>query len=144
MSALELAQQRRVERGLRLSDRQMDVLLDSIGLSEAEIERRVQLGTADVSPAARKKLKGIIGRLRVNPHPFTQCMADLRKHKPEWDDKRRKETCNVLKALAGRSTNSVKTSNDAMSACVMLEDDVAALLMMVDKDALSRALGKEG
>lgn len=83
---------------------QLDEIIDA-GLSEeglVELEESgivLSAGTADVTPDDRKKLKGILDRLKTKKHPFAQCMRDLEKHKPEWSDQRRKETCAVLKDI---------------------------------------------
>lgn len=106
---------------------QIDSMLDTVGLSEADVER-ISLGTENVSPEDRKKLKGIIARLAKKAHPFTTCMADLRKHHPEWSDDRRKKTCAVLKQLTGRG-NEKKTS---MGEAIDIDEGVAALLSHVD------------
>lgn len=127
MIALELAREARRRRADELLDRQVDGRLDA-----------VLLGTADVSPAARVKLKGILKRLAKQAHPFTQCMKDLAEHKPDWSDDRRKKTCNVLKALSGRGdskTNAAYLSQGG--ACLLLDDDVITLLEMVDEGALA-------
>lgn len=141
MSSLKLAQESRRQRGERLADAQLEHLLDAIGLSEAKIEEAVKLGTANVSPADRKRLKGIIDRLRTKPHPFTQCMRDLRKHHPEWSDDRRKRTCAVLKQLTGRGQGKTNASDEG--TCVLLDDGLAALLEMVDMDALESVMADE-
>lgn len=123
---LSEAQESRRAREDASLERNIDADLDRIGLSEEAIK----LGTADVGPGARKKLSGIIKRLAGKPHPFTQCMADLRKHHPEWSDDRRKKTCNVLKTLAGR--NKPKKAAMSESACALIDDDVAALIELAD------------
>jgi len=130
--SLDLAQADRLARGEALADAKIEHLMDAIGLSEEAIS----LGTADVSPAARKKLKGIIDRLRTKPHPFTQCMQDLRKHRPDWSEQRRKETCNVLKSLAGRNGKAKTSMSDEGAVCVMLDDETSSLLAMIDLDVL--------
>lgn len=127
MTALELAREDRRQRADELLDRQVDDRLDA-----------VLLGTADVSPAARVKLKGILKRLAKQAHPFTQCMSDLREHKPEWSDDRRKKTCNVLKALSGRGDSKTNAAHLSQGgACLLLDDDVMTLLEMVDESALA-------
>lgn len=126
------AQSDRRARAQSLAERALDDVLDAVGLSDDVIAERVSLGTADVSPAARKKLAPIINALRTDPKPFTTCLKHLREHQPGWTDDRRKKTCNVLKALAGRSGNGVNASE----ACVVLDADTTALLDMVDVDVL--------
>lgn len=125
------AQVDRARRGEELAERKIDDLLDRIGLSDS-----VLLGTANVSPADRKKLSGIINRLRGKKHAFTQCMRDLEKHHPEWSDDRRKRTCAVLKALA--KPGSTNTSETSDSACVLLDDATARLIDMIDLKALDK------
>jgi hypothetical protein len=100
------AQVDRARRGEELAERKIDDLLDRIGLSDS-----VLLGTENVSPADRKKLSGIINRLRGKKHAFTQCMRDLEKHHPEWSDDRRKRTCAVLKALAKPGSRPTRRSS---------------------------------
>lgn len=135
---LDEAQRSRARRAEDLAERRLDQLLDDIGLSDEAIAERVSLGTADVSPAARKKLRPIIDALRKDPTPFTTCLRHLRDEQPGWSDDRRKKTCNVLKALAGRSGDRTNTSLASFSqpACAMLDDESAALLEMVDMDVL--------
>lgn len=131
------AQADRHTRAAELADRQLDDLLDAVGLSEDEIK----LGAADVSPQARKKLKGIIDALRRDPHPFTKCMKNLREEQPTWSDARRKKTCAVLKQLTGRSNQKMAASYPAPllgeDACAMLDTDVVTLLDMVDMEVLA-------
>jgi hypothetical protein len=57
-------------------------------------------GTADVSPADRKKLRALIAHYAKKPHPFTACYRDQIKHglSPEHAKRR----CAVIKKLGGR------------------------------------------
>jgi hypothetical protein len=139
MSGLALAQEERRARGEATLDVWVEQRLDKVGLSE-----ELLLGAENVGPEARKKLKGIIARLRKNPHPFTQCMQDLREHQPGWSESRRKKTCAVLKQLAGRGSgggNQSSLSSASGGACVLLDDDVASLLDLVNMDALDELKG---
>lgn len=147
---LSQAQEHRRARVDVSADRHTDEILDHVGLSEDDVvrlsESGVVLGTANVGPEARKKLKGIINRLRTKPHKFTTCMNDLRKNHPEWSDDRRKKTCNVLKQLAGGGKGGGGKAT-AMSlatniiTCVV-DNDVAALLEHVDEQALAELVAE--
>lgn len=120
-------------------DRWIEDRLAVVGLSEHD---SIQFGTADVSPAARKKLQPIINALRKDPHPFTRCMKNLREEQPGWSEDRRKKTCNVLKALAGRSNGgSTKASFSDTSSCLAIDTTVAALLDLVDDEGLAELEG---
>lgn len=137
------AQDARRARGEQIGGARTERLLNLVGLSEQEV---LQLGTADVSPAARKKLEPILNRLRTKAHKFTTCMNDLRKNHPEWSEDRRKKTCNVLKALAGGNSGGSTKASLSLSqegACVMVDDDVAALLERVDEEVLEVFLTAE-
>lgn len=107
-------------------DTDIDRALDHFGLSVERVER-ICLGTANVSPSDREKLKGIISRLRRQKHTFTTCMNSLRRNKPEWSEERRKRTCAVLKALAKPGS---KGSAKLGDGCPVLElsDGVLELL----------------
>lgn len=127
---LSEAQTDRRARAEALLERETDALLDRVGLTEALV-----LGTGNVSPADRKKLSGIINRLRGKKHAFGTCMRDLAKHHPEWSDDRRKKTCAVLKQLAKPgSTNASEFGGEG--ACVLLDDGVANLLALADLSKL--------
>lgn len=130
------AQDARRARGEALESARTTTLLDT-----------VLLGTADVSPAARKKLAPIVNSLRKDPHPFTRCMKNLREEQPSWSEARRKKTCNVLKALTGRqnggSTNASLALATGAGACIMVDDDVATLLEHVDEEVLEVFLAAE-
>lgn len=132
-TSLEDARERRRERFAEAVERDLDESLDAIGFIEG-----LNLGTANVSAADRKKLKGIVDRLRKNPKPFTQCMADLRKHQPGWSDERRKKTCSVLKSLTGRKNSGGQKSNLGEGACVLIDDRLADLLCAVDGEKLTQ------
>lgn len=129
---LHLAQQERRRRGDETLDAWAEELLDSVGLTES----RLNLGTDNVSPADREKLKGILKRLASKAHPFTQCMRDLEKNHPEWPDDRRKRTCAVLKQLIGKKNG--KQSSTAMGlglsgdGCPLVDGGVVRLLELVD------------
>lgn len=113
-------------------ERQIDTRLDAVGLSERSVEN---LGTADVSPADRTKLKGIIARLARQKKPFSVCMRDLRKHQPDWSDERRKRTCQTLKTLAGRSSDKAGALSED-GACVLVDERIAVLLEHADLSQL--------
>jgi hypothetical protein len=146
---LSQAQARRRARVDASVDREIDEVLDRVGLSEAAVQRLsesgVDLGTANVGPVAREKLKGIINRLRTKAHPFTTCMSDLREHKPEWSEDRRKKTCNVLKQLAGRGSGgggkATAMSLDEVTCAV--DDGVMALIEHIDIDSFAEEIGEE-
>lgn len=106
----------------------IDSLLDEIGLSQEEVDR-IALSTADVTPDDRKKLKGILSRLAKLKHPFSQCMRDLAKHRPEWSDDRRKKTCAVLKQISHPQS---KSGGSKSSLSLDLEDGALALLTHAD------------
>lgn len=106
-----------------------DEFLDSIGLSE---ERCIELA---LDPVERNQLKGIIARLRGKKHAFTTCMRDLRKHKPEWTDDRRKRTCAVLKQAAKGSSSS---NLSAEGICPVITDGMADMLEHADLSGLER------
>lgn len=103
--------------------------LDSVGLSEADV-RDIALGTANVSPSDREKLKGIVARLRRQKHTFTTCLNDLRRNQPSWSEDRRKRTCSVLKALAKPGSRGSASLSCATTAD--LDDGVLALLAHAD------------
>lgn len=129
---------------MKLEDAQASRRARGDQVLEAWVEDRLslaglELGTADVSPAARVKLKGIIARLAAKPHPFTTCMSDLREHKPDWSEDRRKKTCNVLKALAGRGSGNQMGLGLSESVCLALDDDVVDLLDRVELGTLELA-----
>lgn len=63
-------------------------------------------GTADVTPADKKKLKGLLKHYCSMEHPFTVCVRDQRKHGVGEDHAKRR--CAVLKALCGRSQGKKK------------------------------------
>lgn len=126
------AQADRRARAELLLERETEDLLNRVGLTEALV-----LGTENVSPADRKKLSGIINRLRGKKHAFTQCMRDLAKHHPEWSDDRRKRTCAVLKALA--KPGSTNASEAPVGACAIIDDGVANLLDLADITKLEEA-----
>lgn len=134
---LDSAQSDRRARGEIFALDQADALLDTVGLSES-----VALSTADVSPEDRKKLKGIIARLRTKDHPFTTCMNDLAKNQPAWSMDRRKKTCAVLKQLAGKggtkkadTTTTTSLSID-YSPCILLTEGMVKLLELADLSKL--------
>lgn len=127
---LDEAQEQRRQRLIGAQDHSDEDFLNRIGLTE---ELCTQLA---IGPQARQKLKGIIGRLRKLPHPFTQCMRDLKKHKPEWSEDRRKRTCQTLKVAAGRAKASSGTAL-AESPCVALGEDEFKLLEHIDLDELA-------
>lgn len=54
-------------------------------------------GTADVTPADRKKLKALIAHYAKMAHPFTSCYRDQIKHGLSPDHAKRR--CAVIKAL---------------------------------------------
>ena len=130
MGGLNLAdaQEERRTRAEARAEAWAESRLDAVGLTEQMV-----LGTENVSPADRKKLSGIIARLRGKKHAFTTCMRDLAKHKPEWTEDRRKKTCAVLKQIAKPGTNASDTSD---GACVLLDEGCARLLELVDVSKL--------
>jgi hypothetical protein len=130
LSALGLARDLREERGVSLLEDRIDFLLDEVGLSDDESI------TLAVSAADREKLKGILQRLARQKKPFTTCLHDLEKHRPELSDKSRREICGRLKSMikgTGR-VRALSLSDD--SACPLVDADVAALLEKVDDSAL--------
>jgi len=135
---LSRAQADRRQRVDLATDAEVERTLDAIGLSE---ERCTELA---LDPGDRKKLKGIIARLRSKPHPFTTCMRDLRKHQPGWSEDRRKRTCNVLKQATGRGSGKKATAlatDDG--ACAEITDGIAKLLEHADADALASLFTEE-
>ena len=143
-SRLQLAQESRARRGERLADEQIEVVLDRVGLSE---ERCLELSNADrVGPEARKKLKGILDHYRHSTHPFTECVRDNRKR----FGARAEQVCAVVKDMIVGSTHwrkgPKKTNLSEYSMCTpcsMLDDDVVALVLEVDRAALSELLAEE-
>lgn len=136
MQLAEAQEDRRV-RGAVTADAQIDVMLDAIGLSESAC---VSFSAANVGPAARKKLKGIVDSLRKDPHPFTKCMKNLRKEQPSWSEERRKKTCATLKQLTGRGNGSATKASLSSDVCLQVDDDVAVLLEHVDETKLAEFL----
>lgn len=130
MTTLSEAQELRRDRLACDLDRRIDEVLDRIGLSE----EKIALAPEDVTPDERKKLKGILKRLAQQKNPFTQCMRDLRKHKPEWSEDRRKRTCGTLKAII-KGTGRVRALSEDGS-CALIDDGVADLLAMADVSIL--------
>lgn len=126
---LTRAHEDRRSRAESLLDEQADSFLNRIGLTE---EKCIELA---IDPGERKQLKGIIARLRKVPHPFTTCMRDLRKHKPDWTEDRRKRTCQSLKVAAGRAGEHSASINDGV--CMLLTDAQATLLEHADQEALA-------
>lgn len=115
-------------------------------LAYSRIDRRLslafdgeQLGTANVSPADRKKLEPILRSLAKDPHPFTKCMKNLREEQPGWSEDRRKKTCNVLKQLIGRKNggNRQGLSLADEGACALISNEVFSLLECIDDEVLS-------
>jgi hypothetical protein len=130
MTALDLAQEARHERGEDLLDARVEFMLDEIGLSDDRIANLA------VSAADREKLKGILKRLARQKHPFTQCMRDLRKHRPDLPTESRKRICGRLKSMI-KGTGRVKAlslSDDA--SCPYVDSATASLLDQVDDAAL--------
>jgi hypothetical protein len=66
-------------------------------------ERFTKPGTANVSPADRKKLEPLIRHYRSMAHPFTACVRDQIKHGLSKDHAERR--CAVLKDLMEGSTS---------------------------------------
>lgn len=126
---LLLAQASRADRATLALDRRIDKMLDAIGLSE---ERLTQLA---VSPSDRQKLKGILARLARQKHPFSQCMTDLRKHRPELSDSSRRQICGRLKSMV-KGTGRVKALSLADEACPLIDANMFALLEKIDDAAL--------
>lgn len=58
-------------------------------------------GTANVSPADMKKLKGLLSHYRKKPHPFRSCVRDNRKR----FGPRTEAMCAVLKDLIKGTTS---------------------------------------
>lgn len=134
--ALVDAQAERHRRGEELLDRRIDSMLDQIGLAEDDL---VALA---VGASAREKLKGILARLAKQKHPFGQCMRDLAKHRPEMSKQSRERICGRLKSMVKGTGRAKALSNDTPGACMLIDDDVFALLARVDDEALE-ALVKE-
>jgi hypothetical protein len=129
-SRLDLAQANRAARGESLLDDRIEFLFDEIGLSE---ERLVALA---VSPADRQKLKGILARLARQKKPFTTCMHDLEKHRPDISEEGRKRICGRLKSMI-KGTGRVRAlSLSEDSSCPLVDADIATLLEKVDDEAL--------
>lgn len=126
---IDRAHARRRARAELLIEQDVERRLNELGLTE---QKCIELA---IDPKERVQLKGIIARLRKLPHPFTQCMRDLRKHKPEWSDDRRKRTCQSLKVAAGRAGSTANHSE--ASVCFLLTDAQATLLEHADLEALA-------
>lgn len=75
-------------------------LAESILPDVAEVETFSKPGTADVTPADRKNLKGLIGWARSQAHPFGACKKKALSQGLSEDHANRR--CAVLKALALR------------------------------------------
>lgn len=129
---LSAAQAERRTRAEQLDEQWIEDRLNAVGLSDA-----VVMGTENVSPADRKKLSGIINRLRGKKHAFKTCMNDLRKHQPNWDEERRKKTCAVLKQLAKPGSTNASADTFSQGACVLVDEGVARLLEMADLSKLT-------
>jgi hypothetical protein len=126
---LALAQSSRAARAADLLDRRIESMLDAIGLSEANLTNLA------VSPADRQKLKGILARLARQKHPFSQCMTDLAKHRPDLSDESRRQICGRLKSMI-KGTGRVKALSLSDEACPLIDPSMFALLEHVDDAAL--------
>lgn len=98
---LAQAQDERRTRGEALADQvlmsNIDLLCDSLELDGPGSAKRV-------SPAARKKLKGIIAKYAKSAHPFRDCVKDNTKR---FGPEMAKHVCGVIKALGKAPTKKV-------------------------------------
>lgn len=134
---LSRAQQRRRARVQRSEEDRVEAMFEACGLSEADTRR----DNFAIDPSERNQLKGIIARLRKLPHPFSTCMRDLRKHKPEWTEDRRKRTCQSLKVAAGRTSG--KSGLSEAGVCVLITDGMATMLERLDLKKVAEFYGEE-
>lgn len=72
-------------------------------------EQFTKPGTANVSPADRKKLRPLILHYMKKPHPFTACVRDQMKHGLSREHANRR--CAVIKDL-GRGTTKWRGRGD--------------------------------
>ncbi len=79
-----------------------EIALDDAYLEAALAEAFTKPGTANVSPADRAKLRGLINHYMKMAHPFTQCVRDQIKHGLSEDHANRR--CAVLKDLGTGTT----------------------------------------
>lgn len=126
---LSLSQASRRERAQVALDRRIESMLDAVGLD--------QKTCLAAGPDARAKLKGILDRLAKQRHPFSQCMRDLAKHRPELSEPSRKRICGRLKSMV-EGSGRAKAFSDELSddSCPLVDVEVFALLEKVDDAAL--------
>jgi hypothetical protein len=138
LSKLEDARRHRLELAENLLDARAELVLNAVGLTD---ERVTELA---VGPAAREKLKGILKRLARKKHPFSQCMRDLAKHRSELPVESRKRICGRLKSMI-KGTGRVKalSQTEEDGACMLIDEDVAKLILAVDDDKLASLINEE-